>query len=165
VARIHHALECPASSGAQPLSYLCLPPRGLKGTSKSVMYRCIWNENLIFQPKSSGSCTPLDRDNLQNLTFCLSFQYGTATKAPRLPAVLQYSARLSNVAMGYVEYLFLGTSLPGYDVFQSPPGVDDIYRKADGDSRVLPAFNPFLADRENPFHLGSSVPFHPHVSA
>ena len=137
-------------------AFFCQFNRGLKGTSKSVLYRCIWNENLIFKPKLKDNTTALTRDALENLTFCLSFQYGTATKAPRLPAVLQYAARLSNVAIGFVDYLFMGK--PEYSLHD-----DDVYRKANGDGRILPAFNPFYGGNED--DAESFVPFHPHVSA
>jgi hypothetical protein len=81
------------------------PSSGLKGTSKCVIYRVIWNENLFFMPKSSLRATQLTLSKIQRLTYHLSFQYGTAPKAPRLPTVLQYSVRLNKIAIGYVHFL------------------------------------------------------------
>jgi hypothetical protein len=49
--------------------------------------------------------TPLVLSKIQKLTYHLSFQYGTAPKAPRLPTVLQYSVRLNKIAIGYVHFL------------------------------------------------------------
>lgn len=77
-------------------------------------------------------------------------------KATRLNAVLQYASRLANVGIGFAPYLF--KSEDGGQ-FISPPDEDGVYRKADGDGRVMPAFSPFLQGE------GSSIPFHPHVSA
>lgn len=78
---------------------------GLKGTSKCVIYRVIWNENLLFMPKSSSQANSLTLSEIQKLTYHLSFQYGTAPKAPRLPTVLQYSVRLNKIAIGYAHSL------------------------------------------------------------
>ena len=52
---------------------------------------------------SSSKATQLTLDKIQKLTYHLSFQYGTAPKAPRLPIVLQYSIRLNTIAIGYVH--------------------------------------------------------------
>jgi hypothetical protein len=82
------------------LSLHCLA-RGLKGTSKAVYYRVLCNENYVFRPL--GQASPLTKDVLQKLTYYMSFDYATATKAPRLIPVLLYSARLANVAMGYLN--------------------------------------------------------------
>jgi hypothetical protein len=56
-------------------------------------------------PKSSSQASQLDLPKIQTLTYHLSFQYGTAPKAPRFPTVLQYSTRLNNVAIGYIHAL------------------------------------------------------------
>lgn len=147
---------------------LCCFNRGLKGTSKSVVYRCVWNENLVFCPSSSGRASPLTKENLQLMTYWMGFQYATTTKAPRLPAVLQYSMRLANLSIGFGDYLVERT--PGR--FALAPDEHDVYRKANGDARLMPAFNPFCGagdiqgagDEENFVHH-DSIPFHPHVSA
>ena len=87
-----------------------------------MIYHCIYNENLLFTPSSSSSslsssfgsnnnhydhheATPLTIPILQQVTYDLSYQYGTANKAPRLPAILQYSNRLNNVALSYIHVL------------------------------------------------------------
>ena len=51
----------------------------------------------------------------------MSFQYGTAPKAPRLPIVLQYSVRLNKIAIGYVNYLRERTNMR--EVGQDPDAV------------------------------------------
>ena len=79
--------------------------RGLKGTSKCVIYRVIWNENLMFLPKTARLASQLTLSKIQTMTYHLSFQYGTAPKAPRLPMVLQYSVRLNTIAIGYMQCL------------------------------------------------------------
>lgn len=38
------------------------------------------NENACWGP---AGCTPLTRENLQNMTYQMSFKYGSATKAVR----------------------------------------------------------------------------------
>lgn len=81
--------------------------RGLKGTSKPVHYRCIHNENYLFKKKKNLQCLQLTADVLKDLTFGLSFQYGTATKATRSIAVLQYADRLANAALGYSDAIEL----------------------------------------------------------
>jgi hypothetical protein len=48
-------------------------------------------------------CTQLGEDELKNLTYGLSFQYGTATKATRSISVLQYADKLANSSLGYAE--------------------------------------------------------------
>lgn len=73
---------------------------GLKGTSRSVYYRVLFNENAVFRPSREAS--QLTSDVLQRITFLMSFQYSTATKSPRLIPVLLYSSRLANVAMGFL---------------------------------------------------------------
>jgi Piwi domain len=136
--------------------------RGLKGTSKSVLYRCIWNENLIFQ--TGDQATPLTSEKLQHLTYWQSFQYATATKAPRLPAVLQYASRLANVAIGFSGYLFM--ERPS-NRFRVPADEDGLFRQENGDSRVMPGFNPYtisIQDATGCFPVNASS-FHPHVAA
>jgi hypothetical protein len=139
---------------------------GLKGTSKSVLYRCIWNENLLFRP--NGEADPLTMTHLQHLTYWQSFQYATASKAPRLPAVLQYASRLANVTIGFMPYLFIREHNRDKRFIDHHVDGDDntMYRQANGDTRVMPMFNSFapLPTGVN-FHGTNSVPFHPHVSA
>jgi hypothetical protein len=65
----------------------------------------------LFVPKSSEKGSQLNLSKIQTLTYHLSFQYGTAPKAPRLPMVLQYSIRLNKIAIGYVDYLRDRTNL------------------------------------------------------
>ena len=77
------------------LSLILIP-----GTSKPVYYRVLLNEN--FSPNGG---TPLSSDVLQRITYHMTFQYGTATKAVRSVPVVYYSSRLANVGMGYINYL------------------------------------------------------------
>eukprot|EP00593_Proboscia_inermis_P009976 CAMPEP_0171325968 /NCGR_PEP_ID=MMETSP0816-20121228/117145_1 /TAXON_ID=420281 /ORGANISM="Proboscia inermis, Strain CCAP1064/1" /LENGTH=225 /DNA_ID=CAMNT_0011825289 /DNA_START=1396 /DNA_END=2073 /DNA_ORIENTATION=+ len=80
--------------------FLLTAQGGLKGTSKPVYYRVLLNEN--FSPNGG---TPLSSDVLQRITYHMTFQYGTATKAVRSVPVVYYSSRLANVGMGYINYL------------------------------------------------------------
>jgi hypothetical protein len=52
---------------------------GRMGTSKTVHYRCILNENAVWRP-SSPKATPLQKSDLELLTYQMSFQYSTASK-------------------------------------------------------------------------------------
>jgi hypothetical protein len=117
---------------------------------------------LIFQP--GDRATPLTSKKLQHLTYWQSFQYATATKAPRLPAVLQYASRLANVAIGFIGYLFMERPR---NRFRVPADEDGLFRQENGDSRVMPGFNPFTISTQD--STGSvpvnANPFHPHVSA
>lgn len=142
-----------------PINYVPVPltcPRSAANSFLLFSYRTIYNENLLFRPISSHNTSPLNKENLPRLTYALSFQYGTATKSPRLPAVLQYSARLAMTALGYLDSLFSNERDPFQPTLEDE---DDVYRKATGDSRVFPWFNPFFEDE------GTAMPFHPHLSA
>lgn len=66
--------------------------------------RVLRNENFLFCGKTDGR-TPLTRDKLEKLTYHLSFQYTTATKAPRSIPIVHYSKSLANQAMGWVNNL------------------------------------------------------------
>lgn len=50
---------------------------GRLGTSKTVHYRCILNENAVF---STGTTMPLTKQTLELLTYHMSYQYTTASK-------------------------------------------------------------------------------------
>ena len=50
---------------------------GLLGTSKTVHYRCILNENAVFK---TGNKMPLTKQTLEVLTYHMSYQYTTASK-------------------------------------------------------------------------------------
>lgn len=52
---------------------------GKMGTSKTVHYRCILNENAVFKPQHEGT-THLTKKSLEKLTYHMSFQYSTASK-------------------------------------------------------------------------------------
>jgi hypothetical protein len=83
---------------------------GLKGTSKPVYYRVLQNDNLFMKPLARVpgaplSGTPLTKLQLEKMTYHMSFQYSTATKAVRNVPVLYYSSRLANVVMGYLRTL------------------------------------------------------------
>ena len=79
------------------------PKKFLTGTSKPVYYRVLLNENAVWKPCSGTS--PLTKDILQLITYHMTFQYGTATKAVRSVPVVYYSSRLANMGMGYINYL------------------------------------------------------------
>ncbi len=51
---------------------------GGKGTSKTVHYRIILNENAVWY--NSHSSSPLTKERLQLLTYHMSFQYSTSAK-------------------------------------------------------------------------------------
>ena len=52
------------------------------GTSKTVHYRTILNENAVYSPSSRG--TPLTKRKLEEMTYHMSFQYSTASKVGAL---------------------------------------------------------------------------------
>ena len=52
---------------------------GRMGTSKTVHYRTILNENAVYRP-TSPNARPLTKEILELLTFHMSFQYSTASK-------------------------------------------------------------------------------------
>lgn len=51
---------------------------GRMGTSKTVHYRCLLNENVIH--KKTNDTTPLTKESLEVLTYHMSYQYSTASK-------------------------------------------------------------------------------------
>jgi len=77
---------------------------GRMGTSKTVHYRTILNENAVWRPNNPNA-KPLTKQDLELLTFHMSFQYSTASKAVRIVPVVHYSSRLANMAMSYINYL------------------------------------------------------------
>lgn len=79
-----------AGPTAQPCDFMLIPHGGIKGTSKSVYYRILHDDNGITQ----GS------DILRNITYGLSFHYGSATRAPRANGVVQYSVKVANTVLG-----------------------------------------------------------------
>jgi hypothetical protein len=82
----------------QYIFFACLfCDRGLKGTSKPVFYRCIWNENFMYRQEANHS--QLHKTALENVTFGLSFQYGTASKATRSMSVIYYAERMANAGL------------------------------------------------------------------
>lgn len=116
------------------------------GTSRAMKYRVLRNECGFSQ------------EQLENLTYQLSFRYGTATKAPRAAAVIQYSTRLSNTILSNCDYLF-------QDRNGAPKRLDDrtiaqernSYFSREGDPRIFPDGDPriypdFSAEIEPPFH-------------
>jgi hypothetical protein len=63
----------------------------------------ILNENFVWRPWSNGdNCTPLTKEAIQKMTYSMSFQYGTATKAVRMVPVVKYAVKLGNIASGYL---------------------------------------------------------------
>lgn len=75
---------------------------GGKGTSKTVHYRIILNENACWYDSSSS---PLTKERLQLLTYHMSYQYSTSAKAIRIVPVVHYSSRLSNIYSKYHKYI------------------------------------------------------------
>jgi hypothetical protein len=59
----------------------------------AVYYRVLLNDNHH----------DLVRETLQQITFTMSFQYTTATKAPRDIPVIRYSSRLANQVYGMFQ--------------------------------------------------------------
>jgi len=84
--------------------FLLTSQGGLKGTSKPVMYRVLLNENAVWKPHNCGG-SALTKTKLQLCTFHMAFQYGTATKAVRIPPVVKYSQRLAGMMMGYISLM------------------------------------------------------------
>lgn len=105
--------------------FLLVAHGGIKGTSKTVHYRTILNENAVFRPSSSNA-SPLTKSTLELLTYQMSFQYSTASKvcyncykaskifassnclsllitlqAVRVVPVVHYSSRLSEEVMKF----------------------------------------------------------------
>ena len=72
-------------------------------SSKPVYYQVIINKNDIW--KVDGLCFPLTKTMLHICTYHQSFQYGTATKAVHAVPVVYYSKNISNMVMGYMNYL------------------------------------------------------------
>ena len=139
--------------------FLLIPHGGLKGTSKAVYYRLLLNENEAVIPN----------ERLQELTYSLSFRYGTATKAPRENAVVRYSTRLANLGQGMLDYLMDKTSS---DHFKSTRILDEEHadmsplytREQSGSHRVFPHHGSKLCTGtlhpDEPF-----TPFHSHIHA
>ena len=69
--------------GGKSYDFLLTAHGGLKGTSKPILYRCLWHEN----PDEFG------KEALIKMTYCCSFFYGTASKSIREPAILRYASR------------------------------------------------------------------------
>jgi hypothetical protein len=64
----------------------------------------IFNENFVWRPWSNGSeCTPLTKETIQDMTYAMSFQYGTASKAVRMVPVVKYAFKLGNTAAGWLS--------------------------------------------------------------
>jgi len=138
--------------------FLLVAHGGIKGTSKTVHYRTILNENAVFRPSSSNA-SPLTKSTLELLTYQMSFQYSTASKAVRVVPVVHYSSRLSEEVMKFYAYL-KGTKGNRGDQLQYRPLEDsDEDLNRDGSSR---ARNTYIrrdyAEAENlPDHLRSSM--------
>lgn len=64
--------------GGGGYDFLLTAQGGLKGTSKPVHYRIIWNENAVHHQRTGGSC--LSKEKLEFATYEMSYQYSTATK-------------------------------------------------------------------------------------
>lgn len=127
-------------------SFFLTSQNGLKGTSKAVLYRTLLNDNPL-----------LDADTLQNITYSMSYQYGTATKAVRGVPVVYYSRRLAEQMIRFLPYLTEPDHENGKTlVVKRDIGDDEIrYSRHDWESEeMLPSFSP-----------GSRKPFCPHLSA
>ncbi len=61
--------------------FILVPHGGRMGTSKTVHYRTILNENAVWRPRNNcPNARPLTKQDLELLTFHMSFQYSTASK-------------------------------------------------------------------------------------
>jgi hypothetical protein len=62
------------------------------------------NENFVW--KKTEASTQLTKEALQQITYAMSFQYGTATKAVRMVPVIKYSFRLGNLVAAYLPCMW-----------------------------------------------------------
>lgn len=135
--------------GSGGYDFLLTAQGGLKGTSKPVHYRIIWNENAVHQ-KGNGSC--LTKEKLEIATYEMSFQYSTATKAVRLVPVIRYSAKCAETVLKYFRYLKNESEISTMelddivDYGRSGSGVRKVYVRRDaesigGDFSILPYFS------------------------
>lgn len=145
--------SCLASNVDTQDDFFMISQGGLKGTSKAVYYRMLLNEN------DQGE-RPLTKAELQKILYGMSFQYGTATRAPRLASVLQYSSRLANLIMGSEEYMFQHQKIGNisYDPF-IPELKDNQYCKHNGQCSALSSS--FLPQDDQKVH---GPPLHPHTA-
>mmetsp|Transcript_2877 Transcript_2877/g.6001 ORF Transcript_2877/g.6001 Transcript_2877/m.6001 type:complete len:344 (+) Transcript_2877:2689-3720(+) len=139
--------------------FLLTSQGGLKGTSKPVMYRVLLNENAVWKPHNyAGSA--LTKTKLQLCTFHMAFQYGTATKAVRIPPVVKYSQRLAGMMMGYIHLMIRDGEIAldrGGDV---PKYVTTALNKNNLPNNILHKLSPY------DYELGESrPPAFPHNSA
>lgn len=90
---ISHVIDDKGSEGHVIHDFILVPQHGLKGTSKPVYYR-------VLRLGIGGS-----QQAIRDVTYSLSFRYATATKVPRLPAVLLYSQRIAGVILACLPEL------------------------------------------------------------
>lgn len=134
----------------------CFIYRGLMGTSKPVHYQCIWNENYFFRPQRGDRTTRLSKEALELLTFRMSFQYGSATKAPRLIPVFHYSGKLAESELGCSA---------GLETLEEKIG-KKLHHV--GDTVILPSFRAALKENgfaPSSFHLHLTAWFYTHLFA
>eukprot|EP00978_Attheya_sp_CCMP212_P040323 scaffold218766_cov50-Attheya_sp.AAC.2 len=163
--------------------FLLVAHGGLKGTSKPIFYRTILNENFVWRKNESS--TALTKEMLQQCTYCMAFQYGTASKAIRHVPVVEYSKRLSSMAMGYVGYLLgrKGTSNSYIGLAEREPddnngeheapetGPDHYINSDMKDRRIQSGLKTVLLPAFAPYSISASgnvvyrPPFRPHLSA
>eukprot|EP00527_Entomoneis_sp_CCMP2396_P000045 CAMPEP_0198152174 /NCGR_PEP_ID=MMETSP1443-20131203/58745_1 /TAXON_ID=186043 /ORGANISM="Entomoneis sp., Strain CCMP2396" /LENGTH=427 /DNA_ID=CAMNT_0043818103 /DNA_START=60 /DNA_END=1343 /DNA_ORIENTATION=- len=144
---------------------------GLKGTSKGVHYRVIWNENYVMGDAClEGKVSQLTGEKLQRLLFALSFIYGKATKAPRDSALVRTASQLANTILSSMSSL--GQDINIFFDRRVATGVDggpetEIYiLKNKGDS-LIPSFGPlhsWIDDSGNEAQFPGDA-FRPHVVA
>ena len=60
------------------------------------------NENAVWGPKGR---TALNRERLMNMTYQMSYKFGSATKATREIPVLKYAKKLGNQVLSGLKYL------------------------------------------------------------
>eukprot|EP00548_Thalassiothrix_antarctica_P021134 CAMPEP_0194179776 /NCGR_PEP_ID=MMETSP0154-20130528/13179_1 /TAXON_ID=1049557 /ORGANISM="Thalassiothrix antarctica, Strain L6-D1" /LENGTH=790 /DNA_ID=CAMNT_0038895255 /DNA_START=366 /DNA_END=2738 /DNA_ORIENTATION=+ len=153
--------------------FLLTSQGGLKGTSKPIFYRTIYNENYVWKPEKEDSSrvTQLTKQKLQQITYSMTFQYGTATKAVRMVPVIKYSVRLASTFVSYLPYITGRHGLSALEEFQLREDVQEDkstfgYRKLSNTSdeciktETMEYFSPFSADLCEP-----KTPFHPHMMA
>mmetsp|Transcript_15832 Transcript_15832/g.24306 ORF Transcript_15832/g.24306 Transcript_15832/m.24306 type:complete len:1247 (-) Transcript_15832:149-3889(-) len=155
--------------GFNGFDFLLTSQGGLKGTSKPIFYRTIFNGNFISSALPSGA-TPLSREKLEQMTYDMAYSYGTATKAVRMVPVVKYSARLANQIVSSLGYLISNDIPAEYQLREYSSDVDSLfgYDKfrdiADESvkSELLCAYSP-LYDASTKNFL--RTPFHPHMAA
>lgn len=129
--------------GGANRDFILIPQHGLKGTSKPVYYR-------VLKLGIDGS-----QQNIRDVTYSLSFRYATATKAPRLPAVLLYSQRVAGVILSCLPELQR----------RREPGDEDESQFHEANAHGYFSRDPNSGDHMVFTHVEGPTAFHPHLLA